>query len=59
MDLIAATGLVFLLKLDANRRFFLPVWTWNLMDETIGHLFYTTSSFVIHFVAISEFKLEL
>ena len=30
-------------------------WPWN----TIGHLFYTTSSFVQHFVAIGEFKLEL
>ena len=27
--------------------------------KTIGHLVYTTSSFVHHFVAISEFKLEL
>ena len=27
--------------------------------KTIGHLFYATSSFVHHFVAISEFKLEL
>ena len=31
------------------------VWTW----KTIGHLFYATSSFVHHFVAIGEFKLEL
>ena len=31
------------------------VWPW----KTIGHLFYATSSFVHHFVAISEFKLEL
>ena len=30
-------------------------WPWN----TIGHLFYTTSSFVHHFVRISEFKLKL
>ena len=30
-------------------------WPWN----TIGHLFYATSSFVHHFVAIGEFKLEL
>ena len=30
-------------------------WPW----KTIGHLFYTTSSFVHHFVAIGEFKLEL
>ena len=31
------------------------VWPW----KTIEHLFYATSSFVHHFVAISEFKLEL
>ena len=30
-------------------------WPWN----TIGHLFYVASSFVHHFIAISEFKLEL
>ena len=27
--------------------------------KTIGHLFYATLSFVHHFVAIGEFKLEL
>ena len=31
------------------------VWPW----KTIGHLFYATSSFVHHFLAIGEFKLEL
>ena len=31
------------------------VWPW----KTIGHLFYSTSSFVLHLVAIGEFKLEL
>ena len=31
------------------------VWPW----KTIGHLFYSTSSFMHHFVAIGEFKLEL
>ena len=31
------------------------VWPW----KTIGHPFYATSSFVHHFVAIGEFKLEL
>ena len=39
-----------------------PVWPWNLMDDpkkTIGHLFYATLSFLHHFVAIGEFKLEL
>ena len=30
-------------------------WPW----KTIGHLYYATSSFVHHFVAIGEFKLEL
>ena len=30
-------------------------WPW----KTIGHLFYTTSSFLRHFKAIGEFKLEL
>ena len=30
-------------------------WHW----KTIGHLFYATSSFVYHFVAIGELKLEL
>ena len=33
----------------------LPVWPW----KTKGHLFYATSSFVHHFVAIGEFKLKL
>ena len=114
-DLIAATGLVILLKLDLNRRFFSPcdldIWwmtpknngapllcyfklfasfhshwwiqtgvtvrkslIWVKIDtffsrvtlkfdgwpsKKIGHLFYVTSSFVQHFVAIDEFKLEL
>ena len=38
------------------------MWPWNLMDDlkkTIGHLFYTTSSFVNHSIAIGEIKLEL
>ena len=30
-------------------------WPW----KTIGHLFYATSSFVQHFIAIGEFELEL
>ena len=30
-------------------------WLW----KTIGHLFYVTSSFMHHFIAISEFKLKL
>ena len=113
--MIAATGLVILLKLDLNHRFFSPcdleIWwmtpinnrapllcyfklfasfhshwwiqtgvtvrkplIWVNIDaffsrvtlkfdgwpsKTIGHLFYATSSFVQHFVAIGEFKLEL
>ena len=28
-------------------------------QKTIGHLFYATLSYVHHFVAIDEFKLEL
>ena len=114
-DLIAATRLVFLFKLDWNHRFFSPcdleIWWmtqknnrapllcyfklfasfrshwWNQTGVTVqkrliwvkiddyfslvtlkfdgwpsktnGHLFYATSSFVQHFVAIGEFKLEL
>ena len=109
-DLIAATGLVILLKLDLNRRFFSPcdleIWwmtpkinrtpllcasfrshkwiqtgvtvrkrlIWVKIyaflsrvtlkfdvwpSKTIRHLFYATLSFVHHFVAIGEFKLEL
>ena len=114
-DLIAATGLVTLLKLDSNRRFFslcdLEIWcmtptnnrapllyyiklftsfqihqwiqtgvtvrersTWVKIDDflsrmtlkfdgwpwkTIEHLLYVISSFVHHFVAIGEFKLQL
>ena len=114
-DLIAATGLVILLKFDPNHRFFSPcdleIWCMTLKNNRapllyyiklcvsfqihrwiqtevtlrkcsiwveigdflslvtlkfdgwpwimIGHLFYTTSNFVHHFTAISEFKLEL
>ena len=114
-DLIAATGLVILHKLDLNHRFFSPcdleIWWmtkknnrapllcyfklfasfhshWWIQtgvkvrkplisvnidaflslvtlkfdgwpSKTIGHLFYATSSFMYHFVAIGEFKLEL
>ena len=114
-DLIAATGIVILLKLDSNRRFFSPcdlavlrmtlknnraplpcyyklcasfrshwwiqtgVTVWKLLIwvkindffsrvtlqfdgwpwKIIGHLFHATSSFVHHFVAIGEFKMEL
>ena len=30
-------------------------WPW----KTVGHLFYATLSYMLHFIAISEFKLEL
>ena len=30
-------------------------WPW----KTIGHLFYATSSFVHHFIAIGDFELEI
>ena len=48
-------------NLGQNRWFFsrvtlqFDVWPW----KTIRHLFYATSSFVHHYVAICEFKLEL
>ena len=60
-DLIAATGLMILLKLDSNHRFFSPCdpEIWRMTRNTIQHLFYATLSFLHHFVAIGEFKLEL
>ena len=114
-DLIAATGLVILLKFDPNHRFFSPcdleIWCLTSKNnrapllyyiklcvsfqihryfqtevtiqkrsirveigdflslvtlkfdgwprKTIGHLFYTTSSFVHHFKSIGELKLKL
>ena len=60
-DLIAATGLVILLKLDSNRNFSAHVtlkfdgWPWKI----IGHLFYTTSSFVHHVKSIGGFQQKL
>ena len=58
MDLIAATGLVILFKLDSNHRFSACVTLkfdgWH--RQIIRHVFYTTSSFVYHFRSISEFK---
>ena len=48
-------------NLGQNRRFFIPVtlkfdkWPW----KTIGHLFFTTLSFVHPFKAMSKFNLEL
>ena len=60
-DLIAATGLVILVQLDSNRRFFALVTLkfdgWP--RKIIRHISYTTSSFVYHFISISKFKLEL
>ena len=49
-------------QFGSNSTIFRAVWPWNLTDdlwETIGHFFNATSSFVHHFVAIGEFKLEL
>ena len=41
---------------------FLALWPWNLTydhEKTIGHLFYATSNFMHHFIAICEFILEI
>ena len=59
--LIAATGLVILLNMDSNRRFFglCDLEIWWMTSKKIGHLFYAMSSFVHHLKAIGEFKLEL
>ena len=59
-DLIAATGLVIsnwiqIVNFSARVTVKFDGWPCN----TIGHLFYATSSFVHHFVAIGEFKLQL
>ena len=49
------------LKLDSNRQFFRPCnrEIWWMTTKTIGHFFYTTSSFVHTFKSIGEFKLDL
>ena len=41
-----------------NRRFIVPcdLKIWWMTLKTIGHLFYVASSFMHHFIAISEFK---
>ena len=60
-DLIAATGLVILLKLDSNHWFFSHVtlkFDW-WPQKIIGHLFYITSSFVHHLKPLGEFELQL
>ena len=59
-DLIAATGLVIsnwiqIVNFPACVTMKFDGWP----PKTIGHFFYTTSSFVHHFKSISEFKLEL
>ena len=61
-DFIAATSLVILLKIGFKSSIFRSMWPSNLMDDlkkTIGHLFWTSSSFVQHFKPIGEFKLQL
>ena len=56
--LIAATGLVILLKLDCRPFFSLcGLDIWWLTLKKIEHLFYTMLSFGHHFKAICEFKL--
>ena len=60
-DLIAATGLEILLKLDSNRQFFssCDLKIWWMTTKPVGHLLYNPSSFVHIFKTIGEFKLEL
>ena len=61
-DLITATGLVILLKLDSNRGLISSCVTLKFDEwhrKTVRHLFYIISSFVNHFKSINEFKLEL
>ena len=61
MDLIAAKSLVFLPKIGFKSLIFGSV-TWIFHGrprKTIGHLFYTKTSFVHHFKSISELKMEL
>ena len=59
-DLIAATCLVitnWIQIVNFSARVTVKFDGWPC--KTIGHLFYATSSFLHHFVAIGEFKLEL
>ena len=59
-DFIAATGLVIsnqIQIIDLSACVTLKFDGWSRI--TIGHFFYTTSSFVHHFKSIGEFKLEL
>ena len=58
-DLIAATSVVILLILDWNRRFFRPCdlqKSMNDLKNIIGHILYTTPSFLHHFKSIGDFK---
>ena len=59
-DLIAATGLVisnWIQIINFSARVTMKFDGWP--RKTIGHFFYTTSSFVHHFKSIGEFKLDL
>ena len=59
-DLIAATGQVisnWIQIINFSARVTVKFDGWP--RKTIGHFFYTTSSFVHHFKSIGEFKLEL
>ena len=59
-DLIAATGLVisnWFQIVNFSARVTVKFYGWP--RKTIGHFFYTTSSFVHHFKSIGEFKLDL
>ena len=60
-DLIAATGLVILLKLDSNFDFFYlcDLKIWWMTSKNNRAPFNITSSFVQYFKAIGEFQLEL
>ena len=62
-DLVAATGLVILLKLDSNHRFFSPcdleIWLMTLENYRAPLLHYIKINIVQHFKAIGEFKLKL
>ena len=60
-DLIVATGLIILLKLDSNSQFSSPcdLEVWSMTSKNNTAPLYTTSSFVHHFKSIGEFKLDL
>ena len=61
-DLTAVTGLIILIKIWLKLSMFLarvPLKFDGWPRKTIGHLFYTMSSFVHYFIVIGEFKLEL